>query len=116
MRNQYHHITDIGATILDVTNTPFFEEIDGHKQMDLDGVSMKYSFDNNEAPTNHPEQYYELFGNRAIYKDGWKAVTIHGNRMPWFLNKTAPFEDDVWELYHIDEDFSESLDKKSRIC
>jgi len=108
VRNQYHHITDIGATILDVTGTPFFEEIDGHKQMDLDGVSMKYSFDDNSAPTNHPEQYYELFGNRAIYKDGWKAVTIHGNRMPWFLNKTAPFEDDVWELYHIDEDFSES--------
>jgi arylsulfatase len=88
VRNQYHHITDIGATILDVTGTPFFEEIDGH--------------------TNHPEQYYELFGNRAIYKDGWKAVTIHANRMPWDLNRTAPFESDVWELYHIDEDFSES--------
>lgn len=109
VRNQYHHITDIGATILDVTGTPFFEEIDGHKQMKLDGVSMKYSFDNADAPTNHPEQYYELFGNRAIYKDGWKAVTIHANRMPWDLNRTAPFENDVWELYHIDEDFSESV-------
>ena len=109
VRNQYHHITDIGATILDVTATPFSEEIDGHKQMKLDGVSMKYSFDNADAPTNHPEQYYELFGNRAIYKDGWKAVTIHANRMPWDLNRTAPFENDVWELYHIDEDFSESV-------
>lgn len=108
VRNQYHHITDIGATIMDVTGTPFFDEIDGHKQMDLDGVSMKYSFDDNVAPTNHPEQYYELFGNRALYKDGWKAVTIHGNRMPWIINATASFEDDVWELYHIDEDFSES--------
>ena len=108
VRNQYHHITDIGATILDVTGTQFFEEIDGHKQMDLDGKSMKYSFDKNDAPTNHPEQYYELFGNRAIYKDGWKAVTIHANRMPWNLNRVAPFENDVWELYHIDEDFSES--------
>jgi arylsulfatase len=109
VRNQYHHITDIGATILDVTGTPFFEEIDGHEQMKLDGVSMKYSFDNADAPTNHPEQYYELFGNRAIYKNGWKAVTIHANRMPWDLNRTAPFENDVWELYHIDEDFSESV-------
>lgn len=109
VRNQYHHITDIGATILDVTGTPFSEEIDGHKQMKLDGVSMKYSFDTADAPTNHPEQYYELFGNRAIYKDGWKAVTIHANRMPWDLNRTAPFENDVWELYHIDEDFSESV-------
>jgi arylsulfatase len=108
VRNQYHHITDIGATILDVTGTPFFDEIDGHKQMSLDGMSMVYSFDNVNAPTNHPEQYYELFGNRALYKDGWKAVTIHANRMPWNLNKVAPFEEDVWELYHIDEDFSES--------
>jgi len=108
VRNQYHHITDIGATILDVTGTPFFDEIDGHKQMSLDGMSMAYSFDSPDAPTNHPEQYYELFGNRAIYKDGWKAVTIHANRMPWNLNKVAPFEEDVWELYHIDEDFSES--------
>ena len=108
IRNQYHHITDIGATILDVTGTPFLEELDGEWQMPLDGKSMAYSFDNPEAPTNHPEQYYELFGNRAIYKDGWKAVTIHANRMPWELNKVSPFEDDVWELYNIDEDFSES--------
>jgi arylsulfatase A-like enzyme len=108
VRNQYHHITDIGATILDVTGTPFLKELDGEEQMDLDGVSLAYSFDNAEAPTEHPEQYYELFGNRAIYQDGWKAVTIHANRMPWELNKVAPFEEDVWELYNIHEDFSES--------
>jgi len=119
VRNQYHHITDIGATILDVTGTPFYDELDGHKQMSLDGVSMRYSFDKNDAPTNHPEQYYELFGNRALYKDGWKAVTIHANRMPWNVNITAPFEDDVWELYHIDKDFSEShnvASKMGRAC
>jgi arylsulfatase len=77
--------------------------------MDLDGVSMAYSFDARDAPTQHPEQYYELFGNRAIYQDGWKAVTIHAGRMPWDLNRTSPFENDVWELYHIDEDFSEAV-------
>ena len=109
VRNQYHHITDIGATILDVTNTPFLKEIDGHEQMDLDGVSMAYSFDAPDAPTQHPEQYYELFGNRALYKDGWKAVTIHAGRMPWDLNRTAPFENDVWELYNLNEDFSEAV-------
>lgn len=109
IRNQYHHITDIGPTILDVTNTPFLKILDGEEQMEMDGVSMAYSFNNPSAPTRHSEQYYELFGNRAIYKDGWKAVTIHGNRMPWYLNKTAPFEEDVWELYHIDEDFSEAV-------
>ena len=108
IRNQYHHITDIGATILDVTGTPFLEELDGEEQMSLDGKSMAYSFDNAAAPTTHPEQYYELFGNRAIYQDGWKAVTIHANRMPWDLNKVLPFENDVWELYNINEDFSES--------
>lgn len=108
IRDQYHHITDIGATIMDVTGTPFLEELDGEWQMPLDGKSMAYSFDAPEAPTNHPEQYYELFGNRAIYKDGWKAVCIHANRMPWELNKVLPFDEDVWELYHIDEDFSEA--------
>jgi arylsulfatase len=109
IRNQYHHIIDIGATIMDVTGTPFLEVLDGEEQMPLDGVSMAYSFDAPDAPTNHPEQYYELFGNRAIYQDGWKAVTIHANRMPWELNKTYPFDGDVWELYHIDEDFSEAV-------
>lgn len=110
IRNQYHHITDIGATILDVTKTPFLDVLDGEEQMHLDGKSMTYSFDSGDAPTNHPEQYYELFGNRAIYKDGWKAVCIHANRMPWELNKVLPFDQDVWELYHIDEDFSEAID------
>jgi arylsulfatase len=109
IRNQYHHITDIGATIMDVTGTPFLVVLDGEEQMPLDGKSMAYSFNDADAPTNHPEQYYELFGNRAIYKDGWKAVTIHAGRMPWELNKVSPFGEDVWELYHIDEDFSEAV-------
>jgi arylsulfatase len=108
IRDQYHHIIDIAPTILDATGTAFLEELDGEKQLPFDGVSMAYAFNNSEAPTEHPEQYYELFGNRAIYKDGWKAVTIHGNRMPWELNKTADFAEDVWELYNLNEDFSES--------
>jgi len=109
VRDQYHHIIDIGATIIDVTKTPFLEVLDGEEQMPLDGVSMAYSFDAPDAPTEHPEQYYELFGNRAIYQNGWKAVTIHAGRMPWDLNKVLPFENDVWELYHLDEDFSEAV-------
>lgn len=110
IRNQYHHITDIAPTILDVTGTTFLKELDGVEQMDLDGTSMQYAFNKKEAPTTHKEQYYELFGNRAIYQDGWKAVTIHANRMPWNINTTAPFEEDVWELYNLNEDFSESKD------
>ncbi len=110
VRNQYHHIIDIAPTILEVTRTPFLEVLDGEEQMALDGVSMMYSFNDADVPTAHPEQYYELFGNRAIYQDGWKAVTIHAGRMPWDLNRVAPFEDDVWELYNLNEDFSEAVD------
>jgi arylsulfatase A-like enzyme len=109
IRDQYHHIIDIAPTIMDVTGTDFREEIDGEEQLPFDGVSMMYAFNKADAPTNHPEQYYELFGNRAIYKDGWKAVTIHANRMPWDLNRTSPFENDVWELYNLNEDFSEAV-------
>ena len=69
-----------------------------------------YTFTDEEAPNQRTEQLYELFGNRAIYKDGWKAVTIHANRMPWDLNKVLPFESDVWELYNLQEDFSEAND------
>jgi arylsulfatase len=69
---------------------------------------MAYSFNDADAPDRHTRQYYELFGNRAMYLDGWKAVTIHGNRMPWIIAGTYPFEDDVWELYNVAEDFSES--------
>src|SRR5665648_254391 len=54
------------------------------------------------------DRYYEQLGNRAMYKDGWKAVTIHGNRMPWVTGGTFPFDKDVWELYNLNEDFSES--------
>ncbi len=69
-----------------------------------------YTFNDADATDRHTRQYYELFGNRAMYLDGWKAVTIHANRMPWDLAKRASFDDDVWELYHVSEDFSESND------
>jgi hypothetical protein len=71
---------------------------------------MNYSFDKADAPTTKKVQYYEMFGNRAIWKDGWKAVTLHGQRMPWIVNSVSSFDDDIWELYHVAEDFSESND------
>jgi arylsulfatase len=107
-RDQYHHITDIAPTIMDVLGLEAPEEIDGIKQLPFDGISMAYSFNDADAPDRRTRQYYEMFGNRAMYLDGWKAVTIHGNRMPWIIAGTFPFENDVWELYHVDEDFSES--------
>ena len=108
IRNQYSFITDIMPTALEATGTPFMEEIDGVKQMPMDGISLAYSFDNGGAPSARTEQYYEQLGNRAMYKDGWKAVTIHGNRMPWVTAGTFPFDKDVWELYNLNEDFSET--------
>ncbi|WP_295798232.1 arylsulfatase [uncultured Microbulbifer sp.] len=108
IRDQYHHIIDIVPTIMEVLRLEPLEEIDGIKQMPFDGISMVYSFNDAEAPDRRTRQYYELFGNRAIYLDGWKAVTIHGGRMPWIIAGTFPFEEDVWELYHVAEDFSES--------
>jgi arylsulfatase A-like enzyme len=110
LRTQNHHLIDIIPTILDVSGIGFQPEVDGIKQIPFDGVSMKYSFDNAKAPTNHPVQYYEMFGNRAIYDHGWKAVTIHGNRMPWVIGGTFDFDKDVWELYNLNEDPTETKD------
>lgn len=71
---------------------------------------MNYSFDKADAPNAKQRQYYEMFGNRAIWVDGWKAVTLHAKRMPWDVNVVLPFDQDVWELYNVAEDFSESTD------
>src|SRR5207244_1550168 len=101
IRNQYSYVIDLMPTALEVTGTKFMEEVDGVKQMPLDGISLAYSFNKADAPSARTEQYYEQFGNRAMYKDGWKAVTIHGNRMPWVTAGTFPFEKDVWELYNL---------------
>jgi arylsulfatase A-like enzyme len=108
IRNQYHHITDIAPTILEAAGVAAPETYHGVKQQPIDGVSMMYAFDNAEAPNRKHRQYYEMFGNRAIWADGWKAVTLHADRMPWDVNVVLPFDQDQWELYHVAEDFSES--------
>ncbi len=108
IRNQYHHISDIAPTILEAAGLSVPESYHGIKQQPMTGVAMNYSFDNAKAPSAKKRQYYEMFGNRAIWVDGWKAVTLHAKRMPWVLNVTLPFEQDEWELYHVAEDFSES--------
>ncbi len=110
IRNQYHHITDIAPTIMEATGTKLPETYHDVKQQPMDGVSMMYSFDTPDAPNAKKRQYYEMFGNRAIWEDGWKAVTLHAGRMPWDLAVVLPFDEDKWELYHVAEDFSESND------
>jgi arylsulfatase len=108
VRDQYHHISDIAPTILEAAGVAVPETYHGVKQQPMDGVSMVYAFDDADAPNRKQRQYYEMFGNRAIWADGWKAVTLHAKRMPWELNVILPFEQDEWELYKVDEDFSES--------
>jgi hypothetical protein len=108
IRNNYSYVTDLMVTAMEVTGTKFMEEIDGVKQMPVDGISLAYSFNKADAPSARTEQYYEQLGSRAMYQDGWKAVSLHGNRMPWITAGTFPFEKDVWELYNLNEDYAET--------
>ncbi len=108
IRNQYHHISDIAPTIMEAAGISVPETYHGVKQQPMDGISMAYAFDNPKAPNKKKRQYYEMFGNRAIWIDGWKAVSLHAKRMPWDVNVVLPFDQDEWELYHVAEDFSES--------
>ena len=110
IRTQYAHVSDIVPTIMEAARVPMPDEFHGVEQKPLDGTSMLYAFNDADAPNVKQRQYDEMFGNRAIWADGWKAVTLHANRMPWELNKMLSFDEDEWELYHVAEDFSESTD------
>jgi len=108
IRNQYHHISDVAPTIMEAAGIEVPEEYRGVKQQPMDGVSMMYAFDNADAPNRKHRQYYEMFASRAIWVDGWKAVILHDNRMPWELNTVSDPANDVWELYNVAEDFAEN--------
>ncbi|MGI9244815.1 MAG: arylsulfatase [Verrucomicrobiales bacterium] len=108
IRNQYHHIIDIAPTILEACGVEAPKVIDGVEQMPFDGIPMNYAFADPKAEDKRTVQYYELFGNRGIYADGWTAVTLHRAKRPWILNADGTIDDDVWELYNLKEDFSQS--------
>ncbi|HEY1509293.1 MAG TPA: arylsulfatase [Solirubrobacteraceae bacterium] len=105
IRDQYHHAIDLVPTILDALSVDSPQTIAGHEQSAFDGVSMRYSFDAPTIPTARPTQFYSMLGSRAIWHDGWKAVTTHPTISGW-----GNFAKDTWELYNTDVDRSELHD------
>jgi arylsulfatase len=106
VRHQFHHATDVAATILDVARLEMPKEYKGIKQYPLNGTSMRYSFDAKDAPTTRKRQYFAMLGTRGLWQDGWKAASLHA---PAPSNK-GKFDEDKWALYHVEEDRSESTD------
>jgi arylsulfatase len=104
MRTQFGHVIDIAPTILEATSLPEPKVVNGTPQTPMEGTSLIYTFDDADAADRHTTQYFEIFGNRAIYHEGWLARTIH--RAPWQTLKMPPLESDVWDLYNVAEDFS----------
>ncbi len=110
LRSQFHHVIDVAPTILEAAGLPEPVLVNGVTQSPIEGVSMLYSFNDAKAAERHETQYFEMFGNRGIFHKGWTAVTRH--KTPWLLigEKTPAFDDDVWELYDTEKDWSQAND------
>ena len=110
IRDQFHHVIDILPTVLECAGIPEPTSVGGVAQQPVEGTSMRYTFGDAQAPDSRRTQYFEMCGNRGIYHEGWMAVTRHG--IPWEMVPEAGrrFIDDVWELYHVDSDYSQAHD------
>ncbi|MBW2724463.1 MAG: arylsulfatase [Deltaproteobacteria bacterium] len=104
MRTQFGHVIDIAPTILEAASLPEPKSVNGTPQTPIEGVSLLDTFNDPNAVEQHTTQYFEMFGNRAVYHDGWFARTLH--RAPWQTGDQTPLESDVWDLYNVREDFS----------
>jgi arylsulfatase len=104
IRSQWHHVVDVTPTILEAVGLPQPKTVDGVPQTPIEGVSMVYSFNDANAKDTRVTQYFEIFGNRAIYHDGWLAGTVH--KAPWEPKPRAALDADTWELYETTKDFS----------
>ncbi len=106
IRSQFHHVIDVAPTVLEAAHLPEPTSVNGVEQYPMDGVSMLYTVDDAKAADQRKTQYFEMFANRAIYHDGWVAATRHS--IPWLIVKLPPVSEDVWELYNVNEDFSQA--------
>ncbi|NUT17544.1 MAG: arylsulfatase, partial [Cupriavidus sp.] len=115
LRSQFGHVNDIVPTILEAARIPAPAVVNGIAQKPMDGVSLLYSFADASAATRHAMQYFEVFGHRALYRDGWMASAFHSRR-PWTVIDYGQkkFEDDRWELYDLNTDFSQAHDLAQR--
>lgn len=118
LRTQFTHCTDIGPTVLEASRIAEPKQVDGIEQEPMDGTSFLYTFDDAGAEERHTVQYFEMFGARAIYEDGWWACAKL-DKTPWDLSpetisRFAPGvydpDNDVWELYYLPDDFSQAHD------
>lgn len=118
VRAQFAHVNDIGPTVLEVAGIPVPETVDGIAQVPMDGASFAASFSAPDAPEHHRQQYFEIYGNRGMYRDGWWAACMLP-RIPWdatpdTIRRFAPgvFDPDAleWQLFHLTEDFSQAHD------
>jgi arylsulfatase len=106
IRRQFVDVIDITPTALDIAGIAMPAQFQGVCQLPMHGKSIRSTFDDPDLPSPRTTQYFELWGSRSIYHNGWKAIGIH--------TPGTDFERDRWELYHVDEDFSESQDLASR--
>ena len=108
VRHQFHHVIDVAPTVLDAAGLPEPKRVHGVAQHPMEGVSMRYAFDDADAADRRETQYFEMFCNRGIYHQGWTAVTRHS--IPWLVEPLPPFADDTWELYDTSTDWSQAHD------
>lgn len=112
LRTQFSHVIDVAPTILEAAGLPEPVSVNGTPQTPIEGTALNYTFADASAPERHTTQYFEMFGNRALYHDGWLARTLH--RAPWQTGQQKPLESDTWDLYNVREDFSLTNNLASR--
>ncbi|TYA52464.1 arylsulfatase [Formosa maritima] len=104
IREQFSHVNDIAPTVYEIVGVPAPKVVNGIKQNPIEGTSLVYTFNEKDAEEQHKVQYFEMFGNRGIYSDGWLARVIH--KTPWGAKPLRTLQEDIWELYNEQEDFA----------